>query len=79
MGEGDDDIGSFSFHFRNGFLCGFHNVFDLNAAFEIFLIPRHDLGRNKADVADFYLMLAAVFIRDGFFFYDIRRITVFAA
>lgn len=77
VGEGDDNIGFFSFYFWNGFFCGFYNVFDLNVVFKIFFILCYDLGRNKVDVVDFYLMFFVVFICNGFFFYDIRCIVVF--
>lgn len=53
VGDNDHQIGAFFAHFRHVFTRGFGDVVNGHLTVEVGLIPRHDLRRDKTDIADF--------------------------
>ena len=72
VGDNDDQIGAFFAHFRHVFARGFGDVVNGHFTVEVGLIPRHDLRRHKADIADFQRLFFTVLVDDVCLFNQVR-------
>ena len=72
VGDNDHNIRPFFTHLRYVFTRRFGDVVNGNFAGEIGFIPGHDLGRYKADVANFQRLLFTVLINNLGLFNQIR-------
>ncbi|CRZ44081.1 Uncharacterised protein [Vibrio cholerae] len=73
VGDGDNHIRAFGFHLRDKFFCGLFDIGCGHFTFEIFLIPHHDLWRNKSDITDLDGMCLSIGIFKAVLFNHIRR------
>ena len=73
VGDNDHQIGAFFAHFRHVFTRGFGDVVNGHLTVEVGLIPRHDLRRDKTDIADFQRLFFPVLIDNLSLFNQVRR------
>ncbi len=60
MRQRNNDVGACILHCRHVFLRGLDNVRHFQVAFQMLLVPLHNLGRHEADEADANLLLAPI-------------------
>ena len=60
--DGDDQLRALGLHARHEFVGRFEHVSDADFAFQVLLVPLHDLRRHEADHADLEAVLGASFV-----------------